>query len=171
MFSTDKLTQTIGNTAVKDLYIGLYDWNDGSIRENVNTNIIADVYIQRIGLTVSATFELSWFTATQTMWKNGVPTAYMDASDGQLHPYTTASQQDPYLQWLTFKYNEDVFRRKTVPFAGFLNLRVQKTITKYATVALYVNKLLDYLPDYEVDGIRIHRSASPYFGMEINLTI
>ena len=171
MFSTDKLTQTIGNTAVKDLYIGLYDWNDGSIRENLNTNIIADVYIQKVGLTVSATFELSWFTATQTMWKNGVPTAYMDATDGQLHPYTAESQQDPYLQWLTFNYNPDVFRRKVVPFAGFLNLRVQKTITKYATVALYVNKLLDYLPDYEVDGIRIHRSASPYFGMEVNLTI
>lgn len=171
MFSTDKLTQTIGTTAVKDLYIALYDWNDGSIRENVNTNIIADVYIQRIGLTVSATFELSWFTATQTMWKNGVPTAYMSAADGELHPYTTASQQDTYLQWLTFKYNNDVFRRKVVPFAGYLNLRVQKTVTKYATVALYVNKLLDYLPDYEVDGVLIHRSASPYFGMEINLTI
>ena len=171
MFSTDKLTQTIGNTAVKDLYIGLYDWNDGSIRENLNTNIIADVYIQKIGLTVSATFELSWFTATQTMWKNGVPKAYMSAEDGLLHPYTAESQQDPYLQWLTFNYNPDVFRRKVVPFAGYLNLRVQKTVTKYATVALYVNKLLDYLPDYEVDGILIHRSASPYFGMEINLNI
>ena len=171
MFSIDKLTQTIGDKTVKDLYIGLYDWNDGSIRENLNTNIIADVYIQKIGLTVSATFELSWFTATQTMWKNGVPTAYMDATDGELHPYTTESQQDPYLQWLTFNYNPDVFRRKVVPFAGYLNLRVQKTITKYASVALYVNKLLDYLPDYEVDGIRIHRSASPYFGMEINLNI
>ncbi len=171
MFSTDKLTQTIGNTAVKDRYIGLYDWNDGSIRENVNTNIIADVHIKRIGLTVSATFELNWFTATQTMWKNGVPTHYMDATDGQLHPYTEASMSDPYLQWLTFKYNEDVFRRKTVPFAGYLNLRVQKTVTKFATVALYVNKLLDYLPDYYVDGILIHRSASPYFGMEINVSI
>ena len=171
MFSTDKLTQTIGNTAVKDLYVGLYDWNDGSICENVNTNIIADVHIKRIGLTVSATFELNWFIATQTMWKNGVPTDYMDASDGLLHPYTEASRQDPYLQWLTFHYNEDVFRRKTVPFAGFLNLRVQKTVTKFATVALYVNKLLDYLPDYYVDGILIHRSASPYFGMEINVSI
>ena len=171
MFSTDKLTQTIGDLAVKDQYIGLYEWNDGSIRENVNTNIIADVYIPKIGLTVSATFELSWFVATQTMRKNGVPSAYMDATDGQLHPYTEASQQDPYLQWLVFHYNEDVFRRKTIPFAGYLNLRVQKTITKYATVALYVNKLLDYLPDYKVDGIRIHRSASPYFGMEINVTI
>jgi len=171
MFSTDKVTQTIGDRAVKDLYVGLYDWNDGSIRENLNTNIIADVYIQKIGLTVSATFELSWFTATQTMWKNGVPKAYMSAEDGLLHPYTAESQQDPYLQWLTVKYNPDSFRRKVVPFAGFLNLRVQKTVTKYATVALYVNKLLDYLPDYEVDGIRIHRSASPYFGMEINLNI
>lgn len=171
MYSTDKLTQTIGDLAVKDKYIGLYDWNDGTIRENVNTNIIADVYLKKIGLTVSATFELSWFTATQTLWKNGVPTAYMSADDGLLHPYDETAKSDPVLQWLTFNYNEDVFRRKVVPFAGFLNLRVQKTVTKFATVALYVNKLLDYLPDYEVDGILIHRSASPYFGMEINVTI
>ncbi|MBO6073618.1 MAG: TonB-dependent receptor plug domain-containing protein [Paludibacteraceae bacterium] len=171
MYSTDKLTQTIGDLAVKDKYIGLYEWNDGTIRENMNTNIIADVYLKKIGLTVSATFELSWFTATQTLFKNGVPTAYMSADDGLLHPYDDAAKSDPVLQWLTFKYNEDVFRRKVVPFAGYLNLRVQKTVTKFATVALYVNKLLDYLPDYEVDGIRIHRSASPYFGMEINVTI
>lgn len=171
MYSTDKLTQTIGDLAVKDKYIGLYEWNDGTIRENMNTNIIADVYLKKIGLTVSATFELSWFTATQTLYKNGVPTAYMSADDGLLHPYDDAAKSDPVLQWLTFKYNEDVFRRKVVPFAGYLNLRVQKTVTKFATVALYVNKLLDYLPDYEVDGIRIHRSASPYFGMEINVTI
>ena len=171
MYSTDKLTQTIGDLAVKDKYIGLYEWNDGTIRENMNTNIIADVYLKKIGLTVSATFELSWFTATQTLYKNGVPTAYMSADDGLLHPYDDAAKSDPVLQWLTFKYNEDVFRRKVVPFAGYLNLRVQKTVTKFATVALYVNKLLDYLPDYEVDGILIHRSASPYFGMEINVTI
>jgi hypothetical protein len=53
---------------------------------------------------------------------------------------------------------------------------VQKTITKYATIALYVNRLLDVLPDYKVSGanggqVTIHRTASPYFGMEINLNI
>jgi hypothetical protein len=170
MFSTDKLTQTIGGTAVKDLYVGYYNWSDGTIRENLNTNIIADVYIAKIGLTVSATFELNWYTASQTLYKDGTPVAYMNTA-GELKTYTEADKSDPYLQWLVFKYNEDTFRRKVVPFAGYLNLRVQKSITKYANVALFVNKLLDYLPDYKMDGVTIHRSASPYFGMEVNLTI
>lgn len=170
MFSTDKLTQTIGNTAIKDLYVGYYNWQDGTIRENLNTNIIADVHLPKIGLTVSATLELNIYTSSQTLYKDGTPIAYMDTS-GELKTYTEADKTDPYLQWLVFRYNEDMFRRKTVPFAGYLNLRVQKSITKYANVALFVNKLLDYLPDYEMDGITIHRSASPYFGMEVNLTI
>lgn len=171
MFSTDRLTAVIGNTAIRDRYIGLYDWNDGSLRENLNTNLIADVHIAKIGLTVSATFELNWFTATQTLFKNGIPVAYIDYQDGQLHPYTQADQSDPWLQHLIFTYNQDSFRRQQVPFAGYLNLRVQKTITRYAHVALFVNRLLDYLPDYKVDGITIHRNVSPYFGMELNLHI
>ena len=170
MFSTDKLQATIGDVAVRDMYIGYYNWTDGSIRENLNTNIIADVYIQRLGLTVSATFELNWYTASQTLYKDGTPVAYMDLS-GELKPYTEDCKTDEYLQWLVFSYNSDQFRRKTVPFAGYLNLRVQKSITKYADLAFFVNKLLDYLPDYQVDGITIHRSASPYFGMEINLKL
>lgn len=170
MFSTDRLSAVVGNTAVKDLYIGYYDWTEGSVRENLNTNVIADVYIQKIGLTVSATLELNWYTASRTLEKNGRPVAYMDLS-GELKPYTAESQQDEYLQWLVFSYNADSFRRKVVPFAGYLNLRVQKSITQYADIAFFVNKLLDYLPDYEVDGVTIHRSASPYFGMELNLKL
>lgn len=170
MFSTDKLSAVVGNTAVKDLYIGYYNWTDGTIRENLNTNVIADVYIPKIGFTVSATIELNWYTASQTLYKDGTPIAYMDLS-GELKPYTEKCKQDPYLQWLVFSYNEDQFRRKVVPFAGYLNLRVQKSVTKYADLAFFVNKLLDYLPDYKVDGVTIHRSTSPYFGMEINLKI
>ena len=170
MFSTDKLSAVVGNTAVKDLYIGYYDWTDGTVRENLNTNVIADVYIPKIGLTVSATLELNWYSANTTLRKNGVPIAYMDLS-GELKPYTEQDKQDSYLQWLVFTYNEDQFRRKVVPFAGYLNLRVQKSITKYTDLAFFVNKLLDYLPDYQVDGVTIHRSAGPYFGMEINLKI
>ncbi|MCM1034720.1 MAG: TonB-dependent receptor plug domain-containing protein [Paludibacter sp.] len=170
MFSTDKLTAVVGNTAVKDLYVGLYDWTDGSVRENFNTNLIADVHVPKLGLTVSATIEFNWYSATRTLQKNGTPIAYMDTS-GELQPYTETDRQDPYLQWLVFQYNADMFRRRVVPFAGYLNFRVQKSVTRYATVAFFVNKLLDFLPDYEVDGVTIHRTASPYFGMEINLTI
>ncbi len=170
VFSTDKLNEVINGVAVKDYYIGYYDWEDGSVRENLNTNVIADVYIERIGLTVSATVEMTLYSAQRTLRKNGVPVAYMDLS-GELKPYTETEQNDPVLQALIFSYNEDQFRRKVVPFAGYLNLRVQKSITRYADIAFFVNKLLDYLPDYKVDGVTIHRSASPYFGMEVNLKL
>ena len=176
MFSTEKLPGIVSGVNVQERYIGLYDWTEGYIRESLNTNLVADVHISRIGLTVSATFEATIYTASKTIEKNGVPEAYISSADGQLHPYDEAAAQDPILGTLIFNYNSAQFERRTVPFEGYLNLRVQKSVTKYANIALYVNRLLDVLPDYEVSGaaggtVTIHRTASPYFGMEINLNI
>ena len=156
--------------AIKEQYMGLYNWNDLTIRENLNTNIIADVYIKKIGLTVSATFELCFYTLHQTAWRDSIPTQFIDAQTSTLQPYTDEMRTDEVLSKLIYHTNDYTFRNK-VPFAGYLNLRVQKTVTKYATISLYVNKLLDYLPTYTKDGQVIRRHASPYFGMEVNLTI
>jgi hypothetical protein len=176
MFSTEKSPGVVNGVNVQDHYIGLYNWTEGYIRESLNSNIVADVHIPKIGLTVSATFEMTFFTASKTLEKNGRPESYIASSDGLLHPYDAAAEQDAILKTLIFDYNTGLFERRTVPFEGYLNLRVQKTITKYATIALYVNRLLDVLPDYKVSGanggqVTIHRTASPYFGMEINLNI
>ena len=170
VFSTERLSEVIQGVAVRDYYIGYYDWEDGSVRENLNTNFIADVYIPRIGLTVSATLEMTIYTAQRTLYKDGTPIAYIDTT-GVMKPYTQAEADDPVLKALVFSYNPQSFRRRVVPFAGYLNLRVQKSVTKYANIAFFVNQLLDYLPDYQVDGITIHRNATPYFGMEINLKL
>lgn len=176
MFSTEKSPGVVNGVNVQDHYIGLYNWMEGYIRESLNTNLVADVYIPKIGLTVSATLEATVYTASQTMEKNGRPEAYIASSDGLLHAYDATAEQDPILKTLIFDYNTGLFERRVVPFEGYLNLRVQKTITKFATIALYVNRLLDVLPDYKVSGpdggqVTIHRTASPYFGMEINLNI
>lgn len=176
MFSTEKLPGIVNGVNVQDHYIGLYNWTEGYIRESLNTNLVADVYIPNIGLTISATFECTVYTASQTLEKNGTPVAYISSDDGLLHSYDATAAQDAILRTLIFDYNTEQFIRRIVPFEGYLNLRVQKSITKFANIALYVNRLLDVLPDYPVSGpdggqITIHRSASPYFGMEINLNI
>lgn len=176
MFSTEKSPGIVNGVNVTDHYIGLYDWTEGYIRESLNTNLVADVYISKIGLSVSATLESSIFTASRTLEKNGRPAEYISSEDGKLHPYDAAASQDPILKTLIYDYNTGQFIRRTVPFEGYLNLRVQKSITRFAYIALYVNRLLDILPDYNVDGpnggqVTIHRTASPYFGMEINLNI
>lgn len=176
MFSTEKTPGIVNGVNVQDHYIGLYNWTEGYIRESLNSNLVADVYIPKIGLVVSATLEATIFTASKTLEKNGTPVSYIASSDGLLHPYDALAAQDPILKTLIFDYNLGQFVRRTVPFEGYLNLRVQKDITRFASIALYVNRLLDILPDYTVSGVDgnpvvIHRSASPYFGMEINLHI
>ena len=174
MFSTEQTPGFVNGINVKESYIGLYDWQEGYTRESLNGNIVADVYIPKIGLTVSATFEATVFTSSKSLTKNGRPVEYMSVTDGQMHPYDDAAASDGVLSTLIYTYANNP--RSKVPFAGYLNLRVQKSVTKYATIALYVNRLLDVLPDYRIrksDGtwVNQHRSASPYFGMEINLTI
>ena len=176
MFSTEKTPGIVDGVNVQDHYIGLYNWTEGYIRESLNSNLVADVYIPKIGLVVSATLEATIFTASKTLKKNGTPVSYIASSDGLLHQYDALAAQDPVLKTLIFDYNLGQFVRRTVPFEGYLNLRVQKDITRFASIALYVNRLLDILPDYTVSGgdgnpVVIHRSASPYFGMEINLHI
>ncbi len=176
MFSTEKTPGIVNGVNVQDHYIGLYNWTEGYIRESLNSNLVADVYIPKIGLVVSATLEATIFTASKSLEKNGTPVSYIASSDGLLHPYDALAAQDPVLKTLIFDYNLGQFVRRTVPFEGYLNLRVQKDITRFASIALYVNRLLDILPDYTVSGVDgnpvvIHRSASPYFGMEINLHI
>ena len=176
MLSTEKLPGIVNGVNVQDHYIGLYDWTEGYIRESLNSNLVADVYIRKIGLTVSATLETTIYTASKTLEKDGRPVAYISSEDGLLHSYNATAAQDAILKTLIFDYNTGQFIRRTVPFEGYLNLRVQKTVTRFATIALYVNRLLDILPDYQVSGpdggqVTIHRTASPYFGMEINLNI
>ena len=176
MFSTEKSPGIVNGVNVTDHYIGLYDWTEGYIRESLNSNLVADVYIQRIGLTLSATLETTIFTASKTLEKNGRPVSYISSEDGLLHPYTDVEAQDAILKTLIYDYNTGQFIRRTVPFEGYLNFRVQKSITRFASIALYVNRLLDILPDYKVSSpeggqVVIHRTTSPYFGMEINLNI
>lgn len=168
---TANANQVINNVSVNDIYVGYYDWNDGSIRELFNTNVIADTYIDKLGLTFSVTLQFQWYSSSQTMRKSGVPIAYMDAN-GVIHEYTAECQNDPYLRWLTKTFSEELFKRNKNPFEGYINFKASKTITKYATLAFFVDKLFDYLPDYTAStGVVIRRTATSYFGMEINIRL
>ncbi len=50
-----------------------------------------------------------------------------------------------------------------------LNLKVtKKLLNDRLNIAMFCNRILDYTPDYEQNGIKIRRSVRPYFGLEIN---
>lgn len=160
-------TVNLGGDPVR--YVGLYDWEDGSVRQQFNTNVTFDTYLEKLGLTFSTTFQCLWFTSSHPLWNDGAPVAWVDAS-GTEHPFTEADRHDTQLQWLVQTYSSGYFARSTVPFAMDVNLKATKHFGRWAKLAMYVNRLFSAYPDYYRNGVLTRRSASPYFGMELNLT-
>lgn len=157
----------IGGDPVK--YVGLYDWQDGSVRQQFNTNVTFDTYLANLGLTFSTTFQCLWYTSSQPLWNDGTPISYVDAS-GVERPFTEADKHDTQLQWLVQKYSDGYFDRSTVPFAMDVNFKATKHFGRWARLAIYVNRLFSAYPSYYRGSQLIRRQASPYFGMELNLT-
>ena len=165
------VSDVVDNVIVSNRYVGLYDWNDGRVNEQLNTNFMFDTQVKRWGLVFTTNIQCMWFESTRRLSQDGTPVSYIDVADGLLHPYTVEMQSDPLLQFLTKYYNSDVYKRQTTPTAVYLNLKATKEISKRLKVAVFVNRILDYLPDYKSNGLTIRRSSDPYFGMELNFLL
>ena len=47
-----------------------------------------------------------------------------------------------------------------------------KEFTKNIGMSLFIDRLVDYVPDYTRNGVEVRRTAaSPYFGMEMNIKL
>ena len=164
-------TAVVDGTPVNSLYIGYYENTAGTVREQLNTNFMADTYIPRLALSFSLTAECMWFTSSKSIRTSGVPLKYID-SNGDIHDFTEDSRQDVYLQWLVNKYNDSAWLKQKVPFYMFMNLKVTKDFGRWMKIALFVNRMIDYMPNYTTNsGMKVRRTSKPYFGMEMNFNI
>lgn len=165
------VNDVVDNDAVSDRYVGLYRSDDGRVNEQFNTNFMFDTQITRWGLIFSTSVQCMWWIRTTRLWQNGVPDYYLSSYDGQLHRYdAAAAADDRMLRYLIKTYNDDVYLTQTIPTAVYVNLKATKTLGRHLRIALFVNRMIDYLPDYKSNGLTIRRVSSPYFGMELNTT-
>lgn len=167
----ESVSSVINNQVISEKYVGLYAWNSGRENDRFNTNVTFDTQIPEWKLIFTTSFQCMWLVRTKTMWKDGTPTYYLSAEDGQLHEFTSESAEDIYLQQLIKTYSDDQFKPFTVPMSMVVNLKVTKEIGKYMRLSFFANKILDYIPDYKANGKIIRRNASPYFGVEANFSI
>ena len=167
-------------TGLNSLYVGAYKDDDLMMREQFTTNFMLDTQIPRLGLIFSTNFQCMWFNGNQNTRPGELPDYYID-SDGKWFPYPedVESITDPTLK-LGLK---DLVRNggaveageyEREPFYMCINFKVSKKLFgDKMTGALFVNKILNVLPD--VDVVRgsnaTKRHARPYFGMEINFNI
>lgn len=152
-------------------YVGLYDDTDGSEYKSLNTNVMLDTDISKLGLRFSIGVQSVWFTSRRTLFRQGRPVMYMNP-DGEIFPYTDESASDPYLGQLVRNYSSSSFDTHTVPPEFSFNLKATKTFwDSRVGVALYVNRLFYIAPSYKEYGVTVRRYSSPYFGMELNFKI
>ncbi len=151
-------------------YLGVYLNDDGYQGERLTTNLMADTYIPVLKLEFSTSVQVMWFSSSKALPKNGTPIAYID-QNGTRHSYEEADKSDPNLKWLNLSYNDNAFRKMTTPFEMNVNFKVSKVFYENFRVSMFVNRLLNYYKQYEVDGKIIGRAGltSPYFGMELNI--
>jgi hypothetical protein len=151
-------------------FIGVYQDDDGYIKENFITNFMIDTYLPKLKMNFSASVQCSWYLLTEFMKKDEYPVYYM-GYDEVLHPYTEESKADMYLQWLYRKTGDLAGRRE--PLTLGINLKVSKKMYKEKiTVSMFVNKIYSYNKKYEIYGIVQRRASSPpYFGTEINFKL
>ena len=171
MMLYDPVSDVVDGTPVRNKYIGYYNYNEGRVNNQFNTNFMFDTQITRWGLVFTTTVQCMWWVSTRKLWQNGVPESYLDVADGQLHPYTEAHQSDPMLQLLTKYYNDNLYNRLTTPIALYVNLKATKQVGKHLKIAVFANRLIDYLPDYKSNGLTVRRTSDPYFGMELNFSL
>lgn len=167
----DPVSTVIGQQAVSDKYVGLYNSDEGRINSQLNTNFMLDSQWPRYGMVFTTSLQCLWWLKTRRLTQNGTPAAYISADDGLMHTFTPENESDIELKHLIQYYNPELFRPQTVPPALYLNLRVSKQIGSALRMSAFVNSLLDYLPDYTVNGLTVRRGGEAYFGMEANISI
>lgn len=162
-------SQVLDNRQIQ--YVGLYQNNDGSVRESFNTNFTLDTNVPRLRLGFSVSAQCLWYTSSQRKEVDNYPVSYI-APDGTVHEWTDECESNPYLRYLVRENSPSNFERNVVPFSMNLNFKVTKRLlADRISVAMFCNKLWDYTPDYVSRGATIRRHVTPYFGLEMNLKL
>lgn len=152
-------------------YYGLYKEEEGLTQEMLNTDLRLDTYLREIGLNISASVQTNWYASSEFLPKSEKPESYIGL-DLVEHPYTAESEKDTYLQHLIRGVDKPLFEKFTVPISTNVNVKAAKYFfDEKLRVALFVNRLFDYSPDFYHEGFLYRRNKYPYFGMELNVKL
>jgi hypothetical protein len=149
-------------------YYGIYQNDDGYVNSNMNYNLFVDTYIPKLDLTISASFQGSFFDNNRNDRRIAEPISYYGI-DGIIHPFTEADKTDTYKQWLVrnVSTSDNLAREYTFTFGA--NLKVTKSIYKDIRTSMFVTRIFNYNAPYYFNNLKIERKAAnrPYFGMEL----
>ena len=162
----ERPSQVVGDRQIP--FVGIYKDIEGYTDEMVNTNFTLDTDVPRLKLGFSVSAQCQWFTSNQRLPISNYPDQYMDI-DGNMHNWTPELADDVLLRYLIRNNTESMYDLFKVPFSMNVNFKVtKKFFNDHLHIAMFCNKIWDYTPSYERDGVTIRRHVNPYFGLEMN---
>src|SRR5690606_36317791 len=156
-------------------YIALYkNGTTGGTYESLNNNVTADSFLPQLGLNLSLTVQNIWYKSSKRLFRDDLPIGYYDVEQNY-HVYTEADRNDPNLRYFDLKNDPFLYNNFTSPIDLLVNIKATKVIKEKLRIAMFVNRLFIYKPNYTQYGVynirRNNPSDNPYFGMEINIKI
>ncbi|MDG5800612.1 carboxypeptidase-like regulatory domain-containing protein [Marinilabiliaceae bacterium ANBcel2] len=153
-------------------YVGVFErGRDSEERELHNTNIQFDTHLPSHRLLFTISVQSTWYEKSRRLVDDGTPTAYLD-NYGNYHKYSSSHQEDPMLRLLMRSYTSYYFDTNRRAIDVGVNLKLKKEIGDNMSFSFFVNRIMNYLPDYTTpSGTVQSRRATPYFGMEFTLSI
>ena len=165
----ERPSQVVGDQQIP--FVGIYQDIEGYTDEMMNTNFTLDTDVPRLKLGFSVSAQCLWFTSNQRMPISNFPDQYMDL-DGNIHSWSPELADDTYLRYLVRNNTESMYDLFKVPFSMNINFKVtKKFFGDHLHIAMFCNKIWDYTPNYERDGVTIRRHVNPYFGLEMSIKI
>jgi hypothetical protein len=153
-------------------YVGIFaKGNNSEEKELLNTNLQLDTHLPQHRLLVTVAVQTTWYQKRRDLPYDAAPVGYLD-NYGQYFHFTEADKEDSMLRLLMYTFTPYRFDTEKKAMDLGVNLKVRKEIGDHLSFSFYVNRLLNYLPDYKIpSGATMKRNESPYFGMELKLEI
>lgn len=153
-------------------YVGIFaKGNNSEEKELLNTNLQLDTHLPQHRLLVTVAVQTTWYQKRRDLPYDAAPVGYLD-NYGRYNDFTEADKEDPMLRLLMYTFTPYRFDTEKKAMDLGVNLKVRKEIGDHLSFSFYVNRLLNYLPDYKIpSGATMKRNEKPYFGMELKLEI
>ena len=152
-------------------YVGVYDWDYGTLYQQANTNVWLNTHLPRFRLYFSTMVQIVWLSSSRSKQFSGLPTSYI-GKDGIERPFYPEMADDPAFSSIVLSFSDGYFRTNRAPVSASLNLKASKEIGKHLKASFFVNRLWDYNPRYRTNlGTESRRWVVPFFGAEIQLKL
>ncbi len=152
-------------------YVGIYDWDYSTYREQFNTNIWLNTHIPRFRLYFSTMIQVVWTSRSWSKKFSGLPTSYI-GKDGIERPFTPDMASDPAFSSIVLTFSDSYFEPNVSPVSVSLNLKASKEIGKNLKASFFVNRLWDYNPRYRTNlNTETRRWVIPFFGAEVQMKL